>query len=369
LLPRHAEAKRAVAGKDIYMKRRKFLKVAAVSAAVAPAATGASSTSNQAIQATDLKRPVETVRGDMRYRQLGRTGEEVSIIGLGGHHIGRQKEEKDSIAIIRTAIDAGINFLDNCWDYHDGGSEVRMGKALADGYRRKAFLMTKIDGRTKKAARQQLDESLRRLKTDVIDLVQHHEIIRLEDPDRVFAEGGAQEALLEAKKAGKIRFIGFTGHKDPLVHLRMLEVAAQHSFRFDAVQMPLNVMDAHFRSFEHNVLPVLVREEIGVLGMKSMADGIILKSNAVSPIECLHYAMSLPTSTVITGIDSLEILRQDLEAVRTFQFLTADQIRALLNRTSKLAAEGRYERFKTTNGFDGTAQNPAWLGANDAGPS
>ena len=154
LLPRHAEAKRAVAGKDIYMKRRKFLKVAAVSAAVAPAATGASSTSNQAIQATDLKRPVETVRGEMRYRQLGRTGEEVSIIGLGGHHIGRQKEEKDSIAIIRTAIDAGINFLDNCWDYHDGGSEVRMGKALADGYRRKAFLMTKIDGRTKKAASQ-----------------------------------------------------------------------------------------------------------------------------------------------------------------------------------------------------------------------
>jgi aryl-alcohol dehydrogenase-like predicted oxidoreductase len=258
----------------------------------------------------------------MRYRQLGRTGVEVSIIGLGGHHIGRQKEEMESIEIIRTAIDSGINFMDNCWDYHDGGSEVRMGKALQDGYRQKVFLMTKIDGRTKKAAAEQLNESLKRLQTDVIDLVQHHEILRLEDPDRIFAEGGAHEALMDAKKAGKIRFIGFTGHKDPLVHLRMLEVTAKHDFRFDTVQMPLNVMDAHFRSFERHVLPVLVRESIGVLGMKSMGDGLILKSRTATPVECLHYSMTLPTSTVITGIDSLQILKQDLEAVKTFRPLT-----------------------------------------------
>ena len=350
------------------MRRRKFLKVAAVAAVVSQTAGEPGSAADEPAKETNLKRPKETVRGDMRYRQLGQTGVEVSIIGLGGHHIGRQRDEKDSIEIIRTAIDSGINFMDNCWDYHDGGSEVRMGQALQDGYRKKVFLMTKIDGRTKKAAAEQLDESLQRLQTDVIDLVQHHEIIRLEDPDRIFAEGGAQEALVDAKKAGKIRFIGFTGHKDPLVHLRMIEVAAKHDFRFDTVQMPLNVMDAHFRSFERAVLPVLVRERIGVLGMKSMGDGFILKSQAVTPIECLHYAMTLPTSTVITGIDSLKILKQDLEAVKTFRPLTDEQIAALLARTAKVASDGKFERFKTTNGFDGTAQNPKWLGAADQGP-
>ena len=225
--------------------------------------------------------------------------------------------------------------MDNCWDYHDGGSEIRMGKALRDGYREKVFLMTKIDGRTKKAAAEQLDQSLERLQTDVIDLLQHHEVLRLEDPDRIFAEGGAQEAMLEAKKAGKIRFIGFTGHKDPLVHLRMLEVAAKHGFRFDTVQMPLNVMDAHFRSFGKQVLPVLVKEGIGVLGMKPMGDGLILNSKTVTPVECLHYAMSLPTSTVITGIDSMEILEQDLDAVKKFQPLTEKQVADLLARTAQ----------------------------------
>src|SRR6266566_4620260 len=303
------------------MKRRKFLEATAVAAI--PLATGAVTAapppSGTPVEPTQLERPKETVRGEMRYRPLGRTGEEVSVIGLGGHHIGRQKEETESIGIIRAAIDAGINFLDNCWDYHDGGSEIRMGKALRDGYRKKVFLMTKIDGRTKAAAAEQLDQSLHRLQTEVIDLLQFHEILRLEDPDRIFAEGGALEAVMAAKKAGKVRFIGFTGHKDPLVHLRMLDVAAKHKFRFDAVQMPLNVMDAHFRSFGRNVLPVLHKEEIGVLGMKSMASGLILKSQTATPIECLHYAMSLPTSTVITGIDSMEILKQALEAVRTFR--------------------------------------------------
>ena len=190
----------------------------------------------------------------------------------------------------------------------------------------------------------------------------------MEDPDRIFARGGAMEAVLAAQKAGKVRFIGFTGHKDPLVHLRMLEVATRHRFRFDAVQMPLNLMDAHFRSFGRNVLPVLVREGIGVLGMKSMGDGLLFKSKTVTAIECLHYAMNLPTSTVITGIDRLKILKQDLEAVKTFKPLTEKQVAALLARTAQAASEGRFERFKTTNGFDGTARNPRWLGAADEGP-
>jgi len=241
------------------MKRREFL-IALPATAALPVATGAAtaappSPSDKPLAPGPLEMPKETVRGEMRYRALGRTGEEVSLIGLGGHHIGRQKEEKESIGIIRAAVDAGITFMDNCWDYHDGGSELRMGKALRDGYRKKVFLMTKIDGRTKKAAAEQIDQSLQRLQTDVIDLIQHHEVLRLEDPDRIFAEGGAQEAVLEAKKAGKIRFVGFTGHKDPLVHRRMLEVAAKHEFRFDTVQMPLNVMDAHFRSFESMSCP------------------------------------------------------------------------------------------------------------------
>ena len=347
------------------MERRTFLERIMASAAV-PASiyTSALHAEGGAVQ-----RPPDTIRGGMRYRPLGRTGEEVSVIGLGGHHIGRQKEEKDSIQIIRTAIDAGINFLDNCWDYHDGLSEQRMGNALRDGYRKKILLMTKIDGRTKEAATEQLNQSLSRLQTDVIDLLQFHEILRLEDPDRVFAEGGAMEAVLAAKKAGKVRYIGFTGHKDPLVHLRMLEVAAEHEFRFDTVQMPLNVMDAHFRSFETMVLPTLVKENIGVLGMKSMADGLILKSHTATPVECLHYAMSLPTSTVISGMDSLQILQQNLDAVKSFQPLETAQIKSLLARTAVAAKHGRFETFKTTNGFDGTAQHPEWLGKPDGGPT
>jgi len=300
-------------------------------------------------------------KGGMPYRTLGRTGEKISAIGLGGYHIG-SPDEQVGIKIIRSAVDGGINFMDNCWDYHDGGSEVRMGKALRDGYRDKVFLMTKIDGRTKAAAARQIDESLKRLQTDRIDLMQHHEIIRMEDPDRVFAEGGAHEAMLEAKKAGKIRYIGFTGHKDPIVHLRMLEIAVQHQFHFDAVQMPLNVMDAHFRSFEHKVLPVLVKEEIGVLGMKPLGSGAILKSNTAKPIECLHYAMSLPTSVVITGMQSMENLEQALEAARTFKPMNKEVVSALLARTLNAAAFGKFEMFKTGAGFDGTARHPEWLG-------
>ncbi len=296
-------------------------------------------------------------------RVLGHTGEKVSMIGLGGYHIGMSRlGEADAIRIVRTALDNGMRFLDNCWDYNGGQSEVRMGKALRDGYRAKVFLMTKIDGRTKESAARQIDESLKRLETDHLDLLQFHEVIRLEDPDRIFARGGAIEAAVAAQKAGKTRFIGFTGHKDPLVHLRMLEMAGRHGFRFDAVQMPLNVMDAHFRSFGRQVLPLLVKEQIGVLGMKPMGSGIILKSNVVTPVECLRYAMSLATSVVITGIDSLGVLKQDLEAVRTFKPLRPDETAALLRRTASAASEGRYELFKTTEHFDGTAKNPQWLG-------
>ena len=345
------------------MNQRKFLEVIEATTAVPlPDSAGPG-----ALDRSDP--PRERAIGEMRYRLLGRTGEEVSVIGLGGHHIGRQKEEKESIELIRAAIDAGITFMDNCWDYHEGGSEIRMGKALRDGYRGKVFLMTKIDGRTRVAAAQQIDQCLRRLQTDRIDLLQHHEVIRLEDPDRIFSEDGAQEAVLAAKKAGKIRFIGFTGHKDPLVHLRMLEVAKEHGFRFDTVQMPLNVMDAHFRSFERHVLPVLVKEEIGVLGMKAFGDGPILTSKTATPVECLHYAMNLPISTVITGIDNKEILKQDLEAVKRFRPLTARQVADLLGRTAQAASRGKFEGFKTTNGFDGTARNPDWLGEEDKGPA
>ncbi len=349
------------------MMRRDFFKTV-TAAAGATAADGALSLSGIAAAADEPAKPVETVRGDMRYRALGRTGEQVSAIGLGGHHIGRQKEERESIKIIRDAIDAGVTFMDNSWDYHDGGSEIRMGKALRDGYREKVFLMTKIDGRTKEAAAKQLEDSLRRLQTDRIDLLQHHEIIRMEDPDRIFAKGGAMEAVVAARKAGKVRFIGFTGHKDPLVHLRMLEVAKNHGFHFDTAQMPLNVMDAHFRSFTEKVVPVLLREGIGVLGMKSMGDGVILKSKTVSAKECLRYALSLPTSTVITGIDSAEILKQALDVVKTFQPMTAEQIKELLGRTVTVAASGGFEPFKIGNGFDGTAQHPQWLGEADKGP-
>ena len=302
------------------------------------------------------------VAGEMPYHTLGRSGEKVSHVGLGGYHIGVQKDEEESIRIIRTAVDNGINFLDNCWDYNDGESEVRMGKALRDGYRKKVFLMTKIDGQVKDLAAKQIDESLRRLQTDVIDLVQFHEVIRPGDPDRIFGPNGSFEAALEAKKAGKLRYIGFTGHKDPDIHLKMLNTAFKHGFTFDAVQMPLNVMDAHFKSFTKKVVPVLTKHGIGVLGMKPMGCGVILQSNTVTPVECLHYAMNLPTSVVITGCDSLKILDQALEAARTFKPLGEKQLAAILAKTAPLVAQGEFEPFKTTTDFDGTARNPQWLG-------
>jgi aryl-alcohol dehydrogenase-like predicted oxidoreductase len=299
----------------------------------------------------------------MIYRTLGSTGEKVSAIGVGGWHLGKPGlDEQTAIRIIRSAIDGGINFMDNSWDYNEGISEIRMGKALQDGYREKAFVMTKIDGRSKKEAARQLDESLERLQVDYIDLVQHHEVIRFEDPDRIFRDGGANEALIEAREAGKIRYIGFTGHKDPRIHLHMLEVAEQHGFKFDTAQMPLNLMDAHYRSFVRMVVPELVKRNIGILGMKSMGNGILLKSKVVTPIECLHYALNLPTSVVITGIDSMEILEQAFEAVRSFNPLSDQELETLLAKTEKVALSGEYEPFKTSSVFDATALNPQWLG-------
>src|SRR5678815_2755997 len=284
---------------------------------------------------------------EMPMRTLGRTGVQVSLIGLGGWHLGfKFIDEELSTRIIRTAVDNGINFMDNCWDYNDGASEERMGEALKDGYRERVFLMTKIDGRTKKDAAKQLDESLKRLQTDHIDLVQHHEILRYEDPHRIFAGEGANAALLEARDAGKISFIGFTGHKDPRIHLHMLEVAAENEFQFDAVQMPLNVMDAHYRSFEKMVLPELVKQNIGVLAMKTLANGTILESKTVTAIECLQYAMNLPTSVVITGCESLKDLEQALTAARTFKPMSEAAVRALLAKTEKAGARGEFELFK-----------------------
>jgi aryl-alcohol dehydrogenase-like predicted oxidoreductase len=300
---------------------------------------------------------------DMPTRTLGRTGTTVSAIGLGGWHLGLKTVSEDScLRIVRSAVDRGITFLDNSWDYNGGVSEMRMGGALRDGYRQSVFLMTKVDGRSRAEAARQLDESLRRLRTDCIDLVQHHEVLRFEDPHRIFDDEGAHAALLEARQAGKVRFIGFTGHKDPRIHLHTLEVAAQHGFTFDTVQMPLNVMDAHYRSFARLVLPELVKQNIGVLGMKSMGNGIILRSRTVTAIECLHYAMNLPTSVVITGIDSMAILDQACEAARTFTPMTDEQVQGLLSRTAQAAARGEFEPFKTSSIFDSTTSHPEWLG-------
>lgn len=337
------------------MDRRDFLKTATTAVGVA---------ATEHLLTTVLQAEGKTPEAEgMIYRTLGRTGERISAIGLGGYHIGNSSlTEQGSIQLMRQAIDRGITFMDNCWDYNDGVSEVRMGKALAGGYRQKVFLMTKIDGRTKAAAAQQINDCLERLQTDHIDLMQFHEVIRLEDPDRIFADGGAMEAMLEAKKAGKVRYIGFTGHKDPYVHLRMLDEARRRGFHFDAVQMPLNVMDPHFRSFERDVLPVLVREGIAPLGMKAFGDHYILDSKTVKPIECLHYCLNLPIATQITGIDNQMVLGQALEAARSFKPMSKADVASLLERTSRAAVEGKFELYKTTSHFDGTAHKPQMLG-------
>jgi aryl-alcohol dehydrogenase-like predicted oxidoreductase len=360
------------------MERRNFIKSSMAGLGMTTAGLGVSKTSDAqpptnpdgttvSLDPANLLRVTDPGErhGDMLYRKLGATGERVSLIGMGGAHLSRKPLTEDAaVKLIHAALDRGINFLDNSWDYGHGNSEKWMGTALAQGgYRKKAFLMTKIDGRTQESAKSQLEESLTRLKTDHIDLVQFHEILRFDDPDRIFGESGALQALTAAKQQGKLRYIGFTGHKDPRIHLYMLDVAQQHGFSFDTVQMPLNVLDAHFRSFSHLVVPRLVKQNIGILGMKTMGDGVILKSGApVTPIECLHYAMNLPTSVVITGIDSEKILDQAFEAARTFQPMSSEQVSSLLAKTQTYAAQGKYEFFKTSSHFDTTAKHADWLG-------
>jgi predicted aldo/keto reductase-like oxidoreductase len=300
--------------------------------------------------------------GEMPYRAMGRSAEKVSLVGLGGYHIGVPRDEQEGIRIIHAAIDNGINFMDNCWDYHGGESEVRMGKALKGGYRQKAFLMTKIDGQVKPAAEKQLEESLRRLQVDTIDLMQFHEVVRMKDPDRIFGPNGAIETLVKARKEGKIRYIGFTGHQDPDIHVKMLKMAFKNDFTFDAVQFPLNPMDPHYRSFEKNVVPILVEHGIGVLGMKPLGGGNLLRSGTVTATECLQYAMNLPTSVVITGCESMERLNQALTAARTFQPMTEKQVAALLAKTADAAKDGKFEPFKSTRGYNATDRHPEWLG-------
>ncbi len=296
-------------------------------------------------------------------RRLGRTNERVSLVGMGGFHIGKPDiADAAAIELIHRGIDRGITFLDNSWDYNRGNSELRMGRALGQGgYRNRVFLMTKIDGRTKESARQQIEQSLSRLLTDRIDLLQFHENIRPDDADRIFAPGGAFEAALAAKAAGKIRFIGFTGHKSPAYHLHMIELAKKSGFTFDTVQMPLNVMDAHYESFEKRVLPVAKRLDMGIIAMKTFGDAHILETGLLPPIEMLHYGMNLPTSVVVTGIDKPAILEQAILAATSFTALSADRVAAMLAKTSAYAATGKTELYKTTQIFDSTVQNPQWL--------
>jgi aryl-alcohol dehydrogenase-like predicted oxidoreductase len=284
-------------------------------------------------------------------RPLGKTGVQVSALGVGGYHLGSMKDQKESMELVTRALEAGINFFDNCWEYHDGLSEERLGEALK-GKRDQAFLMTKVctHGRTKDMAMKQLEESLRRLQTDRVDLWQIHEVVYYNDPDLIFAPNGAAEALLAAKQEGKVRFIGFTGHKNPAIHLKMLS----HDFPFDAVQMPLNALDGTFKSFEHQVLPEANKRGIAVLGMKSLGgSGEIVSHGALTAEEGLRYAMSLPVATTISGMDSLGVLEQNLGVARGFKPLTAEAMQALRERARPLAADGRYELFKTSTKYDG----------------
>ena len=289
--------------------------------------------------------------GEVPRRPLGSTGLQVSIIGVGGYHLGSASGLDEARRIVDTALDAGINFFDNAWDYHGGRSEEWLGAAL-QGKRDRAVLMTKVctHGRDKSIAMRMLEESLRRLQTDHLDVWQIHEVIYDNDPDLIFRPNGAAEALVQAKKDGKVRFVGFTGHKDPSIHLKMLS----HNFPFDTVQMPLNCFDASFRSFETQVLPELHRRGIAPLGMKSMGgSGEMVRHGAVTAAEALQYAMSLPVATTISGMESMAVLRQNLDVVRGFQPLGTAELQSLRDRCSFEAADGRWELFKTTKKYDG----------------
>jgi uncharacterized protein len=349
------------------MERRSFLKQAAATAmlvgsrSMAGQNPGAQARLDGAAAHTPLP-SVTTVNGIGR-RKLGRADAEVSIIGIGGYHLGLSDvSEGDAIRIVRRGLDEGINFLDNCWDYNDGASEERMGKALQDGYRQKAFLMTKIDGRTGASARQQLEQSLMRLKTDHIDLLQLHEVIRMGDPEQAFQPGYVMDVLQQARTEGKIRFIGFTGHKSPEIHLHMMETADKHGFTFDTVQMPVNALDEHYDSFGQRVIPVAQKHGMAVLGMKPLSNGAILKTKTVTAVEALHYAMSVPVTVTITGCDSMQVLEQALGVARNFKPLDEQQKIAILQKTAPVGMAGKFEAYKSSQIYDGTANNPQWLG-------
>jgi uncharacterized protein len=347
------------------MKRRFFLKGAAAAATMAGLQSARAQRSSLRLAGAAARTPlpiVTTVHGIGR-RKLGRSNAEVSIIGIGGYHLGlRSVSEPDAIRIVRTALDEGINFLDNCWDYNAGVSEERMGRALQDGYREKAFLMTKLDGRTGAAARQQLEQSLTRLKTDHIDLVQIHEVIRMTDPEQAFRPGNIIDVLQQARKQGKIRFIGFTGHKSPDMHLHMIETAYKQGFTFDTVQMPVNALDEHYDSFGQKVIPVAHKHGIAVLGMKPLSNGAILKTNTISAVEALHYAMSVPVTITITGCESLANLEQALGVARNFKPMSEQKKLAVLQKTAPVSEAGRFEDYKSSHIYDGTINNPHWLG-------
>lgn len=300
----------------------------------------------------DAPEPVRSsTTGEIPKRLLGKTGVQVSALCFGGAHWGRIEDDAEAIRILHEAIDAGVTFLDNAWEYNGGRSEELMGKAL-QGRRQQVFLMTKVcsHGRDKRVALQQLDESLRRLKTDYLDLWQIHEVVYFDDPDRHFAPGGGAEALLEAKRKGKVRFIGFTGHKDPKIHLKMLA----HDFPFDTCQMPLNVFDGTYRSFEQEVLPVLTQRGIAPIGMKSLSGNAEpIKQGLVTPEEALRYVLSLPIASLVSGIDSRDVLRQNLDIVRRFVPMTVAEMQGLRTRVARYALDGRFELFKSTNRYDG----------------
>jgi len=286
------------------------------------------------------------------------------MVAMGGAHLGAATlSEVEALHLIHRGIDQGVTFLDNCWDYHDGRSEERMGQALGrGGYRKRVFLMTKFDGRDRKTAAAQLEQSLRRLQTDHVDLWQIHHVNRHVDAEQVFAPGGAIEAMLAAQAAGKVRFLGFTGHKNPAHLLRMFEVAAQNAFVFDAVQMPLNVMDAHFQSFERNVIPVAHRTDTAVIAMKVFGDRQILDARVVAPLQMLYYSMNLPVASVVTGIDSVASLDEAVTAAVSFRPLSEAQVASILARSAPLSVDGALERYKTSDELDGTFQHPEWLG-------
>ncbi len=342
--------------KQASISRRNFLKGSLVGT-VAGSLAGAGCTlvepqkPEPALRGVDIlnktQPAVASVNG-MPYRLLGKTEAKVSLLGLGGYHIGVIPSQEVAVSLIRNALDEGVNFLDNAWEYHDGMAEVRMGIALEGGYREKAFLMTKVCGRDEKTAMGHLEDSLRRLKTDVIDLWQFHEINYDNDPDLIFAKNGAINAAIKAKEQGKIRFIGFTGHKSPHIHLKML----RQDFPWDAVQMPINILDFHYRSFTREVVPVLLERKIGVVAMKSAACGAINKGTEASPAECLRYAMSLPISVVVSGVTTQEMARQNIETAKTFKPMEESEKRALLDKVRHVAGDGRYERFKSTQDFD-----------------